>query len=77
MEQLIRDYQALMDGLIDLSNMMASENPGSGYVQRLAAESERYFVKLLIAVSEDGSTPKDTVISDLAVANHGGNAAYG
>jgi len=53
MEDLIRQYQALMNGLVDLSRMMADEDPGATFVHRLAEESEQFHVRLLTALSDE------------------------
>jgi len=52
MDELVRAYQRLMWGLVDLSEIMGEESPGFGYAERLAQESKQLYVQLVTAVSD-------------------------
>lgn len=51
-EDLITRFQSLNIALNDLAQLLADEDHGAGYVKRLASESDRLFLDLLIVLSD-------------------------
>ncbi|HQQ62681.1 MAG TPA: hypothetical protein PLF22_03820 [Pseudomonadales bacterium] len=52
-DSLEQSTKNLMNGMRDLASLMADEDHGAGYVQRLAAEMQDFYVQFLIALNPE------------------------
>jgi len=58
MEQLIESTKSIMNGLNDLTQLMADEDPGAEYVKRLAREMDQLFVQVILESEKQTIRPK-------------------